>query len=124
LGTLGEGATDVGDGGGAAAGLPCWRHATPEETTRIAGIYDAAVRDHDCPGCDATAGRPCYTGPDDAAHLRLVDGEWSRTRSFKAAKSTANAWPPQSTTASTRFEDDTPPPPSPRRTFLPCDAAP
>lgn len=72
--------------GGAADGLPCWRHATPEETTRIAGIYDAAVRDHDCPGCDATAGRPCYTGPDGAAHLRLVDGEWSRTRSFKGRK--------------------------------------
>lgn len=67
-------------------GLPCSRHATEAEAAEIAEVYDAAVEQRACPGCDAAAGERCWTGPDAAAHLRLVDGEWVKVRSFRGRK--------------------------------------
>ncbi|MDO5633431.1 MAG: hypothetical protein Q4G34_00965 [Micrococcus sp.] len=73
----------AGDGTTTAAeGLPCRSHVTEQESATITEVYDAAIRAHDCPGCTATAGQSCVTGPNAAAHLRLVEGEWARTRSF------------------------------------------
>jgi hypothetical protein len=63
-------------------GLGCWRHVTTAEKASVERAYVQAVADNDCPGCIATAGRPCHVGEDAARYLRLVDGEWARVRSY------------------------------------------
>lgn len=70
--------------GGFADGPACWRHLSAAETAHVRGVYERAVAVHDCPGCVATAGQRCIT--QDAAKLRLVDGEWAHVRSFDGLK--------------------------------------
>lgn len=67
------------------SGYACWRHADESEATVIRETWEAVVRDHDCPGCTATAGSSCHI--DDAAKLkRLPSGEWDHVRSFRGLK--------------------------------------
>lgn len=69
--------------GAIAEGWPCHLHATNDEARALEATYTAAVAEHDCPGCDATAGQPCWVGDDVGPHLRLIDGEWARPRSYR-----------------------------------------
>lgn len=62
---------------------PCRAHLTVDEHRAMATVYTTAQRDHDCPGCEATAGRPCFAGENDARRLKLVNGEWARKYKYK-----------------------------------------
>lgn len=62
---------------------PCRAHLTDDEHRAMTTIYTTAQRDHDCPGCEATAGRLCFVGEQDARRLKLVDGEWARKYKYK-----------------------------------------
>lgn len=63
--------------------FPCRLHLSDEEHRALAAVYATAQRDHDCPGCEATAGQACFAGENDARRLRLVDGEWARKYTYR-----------------------------------------
>ena len=67
--------------GGRAGGL-CWRHLSARQRGVVEAAWDAAVSQHDCPGCVAMAGRKCFSGEDGRGKLRVVDGRWPRMRQF------------------------------------------
>lgn len=68
-------------GRGRVAG--CNRHMTVDEKTELQASWDSIERKNDCPGCTATAGQACK---EDADKLRVVNGDWPRTRSFAGKK--------------------------------------
>lgn len=68
-------------GRGRVAG--CNRHMTGAEKADLQASWENVERIKACPGCTATAGQACK---DTAEDLRVVDGEWPRTRSFAGKK--------------------------------------
>lgn len=72
---------------GHQSGQPCYLHQTPAEQADAIAVYDTAVAEHACPGCDAEAGVTCRV-PDnnDYPRTNLVNGAWPRLRSFKGRK--------------------------------------
>lgn len=72
---IGEGSFDTN--------YPCRAHLTDDEHRAMTTVYTTAQQEHDCPGCEATAGRPCFAGEHHARRLKLVDGEWARKYKYK-----------------------------------------
>lgn len=71
---------------GGRAGAPCWRHLSAGQKEQLLAVWDAAVAEHDCPGCVATAGRKCFAGEGEGARLKVVDGRWPRARQFSGRR--------------------------------------
>lgn len=69
-------------GAGHGGGLGCSRHLTPQEREVMTGLFRDAVTHHDCPGCVATQGNPCFTDGEDPRRLRSVDGAWPTKKAF------------------------------------------